>query len=73
MERLVRRTSADVRESVVPARIDFEDENGARLEANFELLYHGGGKALIIRTATNAENVEISPTVEFPREPTPLD
>jgi hypothetical protein len=44
IERLVRRTSADVRESVVPARIDFEDENGARLEANFELLYHGGAR-----------------------------
>src|SRR5277367_6228660 len=41
MKGLVRRTSADVRESVV-RKNRFEDENGARFEANFELLYHGG-------------------------------
>ena len=31
-----------VRECLVPARIDFEDEDGTRFEASFELLYFGG-------------------------------
>jgi hypothetical protein len=36
------RNSPDVRECVVPAKIDFEDDTGTRFEASFELLYHGG-------------------------------
>ncbi|MGC2161995.1 MAG: hypothetical protein WA634_08820 [Silvibacterium sp.] len=32
----------NVREVVVPARIDYEDAEGNRFEADFELLYHGG-------------------------------
>jgi hypothetical protein len=31
-----------VREVIVPARIDYEDAEGNRFEADFELLYHGG-------------------------------
>jgi hypothetical protein len=30
------------REILVPARIDFEGEDGTRFECNFEMLYHGG-------------------------------
>jgi hypothetical protein len=32
----------EVRESVIPARVDYEDEDGTRFEARFEILYHGG-------------------------------